>query len=263
MKHLFKLPLALTLLIVVLASCKKATFINPSEQEVQFVKTGGEKQITVSSDGNWEIENCPEWLQVEAKDSILVLKTGLNESGAPREANLELVGGEAKASITVKQADVCTRLIANAENVTFPKEGGTETVDIDTDGSDVKVEATEGVTAEYNNGKLTLTAPANGGLTINGTVNLTCDEQATTIIFTVEGSICSTCKGKGKVRCRKCGGDGTFLKSDMPSCFVYGCTKCGGSGCLFARGAMVYEEESPFRRGSGKTLCPTCGGKGH
>ena len=262
MKHLFKLPLALTLLIVVLASCKKATFINPSEQEVQFVKTGGEKQITVSSDGNWEIENCPEWLQVEAKDSILVLKTGLNESGAPREANLELVGGEAKASITVKQADVCTRLIANAENVTFPKEGGTETVDIDTDGSDVKVEATEGVTAEYNNGKLTLTAPANGGLTINGTVNLTCDEQATTIKFTVEGSICPTCKGKGRGRCKKCGGDGTFLKSDMPSCFVYGCTKCGGSGCWYARGAIAYEE-IPYRRGSGKTLCPTCGGKGH
>lgn len=262
MKHLFKLPLALTLLIVVLASCKKATFINPSEQEVQFVKTGGEKQITVSSDGNWEIENCPEWLQVEAKDSILVLKTGLNESGAPREANLELVGGEAKASITVKQADVCTRLIASAENVTFPKEGGTETVDIDTDGSDVKVEAKEGVTAEYNNGKLTLTAPANGGLTINGTVNLTCDEQATTIKFTVEGSICPTCKGKGKVRCKKCGGDGV-ITYEMPW-GGYGCTKCGGSGCLYAHDLTAYElEENPFRRGSGKTLCPTCGGKGH
>ena len=68
---------------------------------------------------------------------------------------------EAKASITVKQADVCTRLIASTEKVTIPKEGGTETIDIDTDGGDVKVEATEGVTADYNNGKLTLTAPAN------------------------------------------------------------------------------------------------------
>lgn len=269
MKHLFQWSFALILLTVVLGSCKKATFIYSSEQVVQFPKTGGEKQITVSSDGSWNIENCPEWLKVEVKDSILMLNIGLNESGAPREGTLELVGGEAKASITVKQADVCTRLIASTEKVTFPKEGGTETIIIDTDGGDVKVEAKEGVTAEYNNGKLTLTTPANGGGTINGTVNLTCDEQATTINFTVEGSICPTCNGTGKVKCSKCGGKGSYYSDYVKADF--GCKNCGGRGSiehymgpdLAWNGDDNFQISYGFRKGSGKMPCPTCGGLGH
>ena len=174
---------------------------------------------------------------------------------------VELVGGEAKASITVKQADVCTRLITSTEKVTFPKEGGTETVDIDTDGSDVKVEAKEGVTAEYSNGKLTLTAPANEGGTINGTVNLTCDEQAATINFTIEGSICPTCKGTGKVKCTKCGGKG-YIETAAPhpafpdemNYYMFGCDKCGG---------RLDIRDPNYKEGSGKMPCPTCGGSGH
>ena len=263
MKQLFQLSIALMLLTVVIGSCKKASFINPSEQEVQFPKAGGEKQIIVNSDGIWGIENGPEWLKFETKDSILMLKIGLNESGAPREGILELVGGEAKASITVKQADVCTRLIASTEKVAIPKEGGTETIDIDTDGSEVKVDATEGVTAEYNNGKLTLTASANEGGTIKGTVKLACDQQAATIKFTVEGSICSTCKGTGKVKCSKCGGRGSYDEhfDSPPFGFTHGCTKCGGAGEVAWAGAGA-ADRSTLRKGSGKMPCPTCGGSG-
>ena len=261
MKKSYLLFIVLMLLTVVLGSCKKTTFINPSEQELQFPKTGGEEQITVSSDGSWNIENCPEWLKVEAKDSTLMLKIGLNESGAPREVKLELVGGEAKASITVKQADVCTRLIASTEKVTFPKEGGTETINIDTDGGDVKAEATKGVSADYSNGQLTLTAPANEGGTINGTVNLTCDEQAATINFTIEGSICPTCKGTGKVKCTKCGGKG-YIETAAPhpafpdemNYYMFGCDKCGG---------RLDIRDPNYKEGSGKMPCPTCGGSGH
>ena len=264
MKKSYLLFIVLMLLTVVLGSCKKTTFINPSEQELQFPKTGGEEQITVSSDGSWNIENCPEWLKVEAKDSTLMLKIGLNDSGAPREGTLELVGGEAKASITVKQADVCTRLIPSTEKVTFPKEGGTETINIDTDGGDVKAEATKGVSADYSNGQLTLTAPANEGGTIKGTVNLTCDEQAATINFTVEGSLCPTCKGTGKVRCSKCGGRGSYDEEfPMPPFgYTYGCTKCGGAGGVAWAGQGAADRSS-LRKGSGKMPCPTCGGSGH
>ena len=240
--------------LMALCACNHATFITPSQQEVQFSKAGGEQQIAVCADGNWSVENCPEWLDAERADSMLVLKVEPNTTGAARECELQLVGGDGvKATVIVKQADVCTHIDATVDEVTIPKEGGTATIDIDTDGAHLDIRVSEGISAEFNNGTLSVTAPANEGGTKHESLTIFCDNIKTDINVTVEGSLCPTCNGTGKVKCSKCGGRGN-LGRDIED-YTIACTACGGWG----HGWQV----PGFREGSGRVKCPTCGGSGH
>lgn len=255
MKHFFRVTLTLALAAVALASCKNATFINPSESEVQFAKEGGDRQITVSSDGTWSVADCLEWINAEVNDSVLTLKAGQNDSGAPRECELKLVGGDVNAVIAVRQADHCTRLSVSSSEVSFGKEGGSKSVDVDTDGSDIKVEVKPegGVTAQYAAGKLEVTAPANDGGAKRGTITLTCDTLKAELTFAVEGNICPTCKGSGKVRCSKCGGKGYYTTSSGGAPERYGCSSCGGRGSDYYETMIdVRDWVGNMKRGSGQ-----------
>lgn len=255
MKQILRLTLVLTLVAIVFGSCKKATFITPSQQEVQFTKTGGEQQLVVSTDGSWSVENCPEWLNAERADSMLVLKVEPNTTGAPRECEIQLVGGDGvKATVVVKQADVCTHIDPTVNEVTIPKEGGTTTIDIDTDGAHLEIIVSEGISAEFNNGTLSVTAPANEGGTKHESLTISCDNIKTEVNVTVEGSICPTCNGTGKIRCPNCHGKGWY-----PTNVGGGgapCKRCGGFWCS---NDLVED----FEEGSGRIKCPDCGGTGH
>ena len=255
--------LFLLLALCAFCSCKKTTFINSAKGSLSYEIQGGQIVDTISSDGEWQVESCPEWLKVEKQDSILRCVAEENKSGAIREGKITLVGGEVKSEIAVTQASICTRLNAANTSLAFEKEGGTQTVDIDTDGGKINVEVQGNMEANYDKGKLTVTAPANDAGTSSGKITLSCDEQKAEIAVTLKGSICPTCNGTGKVRCNKCGGRGSYDEQfDMPPFGVtYGCPKCGGIGEESWAGAGA-AGRSAFRKGSGKMPCPTCGGKG-
>ena len=243
------------LALLVLTACGGATFINPDKNAVDFTINGGEGSVTISADGSWDISDCPEWVTTDVQDSTLVITTARNESGAVREGNIVLTGKDnVQAVIKVTQASKCTRINPETEKVEFEKEGGTQTVKIDTDGSP-QVEAPEGFTATYASGVLTINAPANEGGGKKGEIKLTGDDQSATIAVSQKGNICPKCNGTGKVRCTKCGGKGNIF-SEYWLC-IYGCSKCGGKGKSDKWG------DYNFRNGSGKMKCPTCGGSGH
>lgn len=102
-----------------------------------------------------------------------------------------------------------------------------------------------------------VTAPANQGGTIDGSLAISCDTVNTIVKVTIEGSICPRCNGTGKVKCTKCGGKGWYDRFMMTSSgAIYGCTNCGGYG----EEAMV--DDPPIHKGSGRMTCPDCGGKG-
>lgn len=267
MKKLFYYISVLGLLV--LTSCGGATIIKPDKDEVKFTIDGGEQNVNISADGNWDIRDCPEWVTTELQDSVLIIKTAKNETGAIREGNIVITGKEGvEAIIKVIQATKCTHITPDSDKVNFDKEGGTQTVKIDTDGIP-QVETPEGFTATYASGLLTITTPSNEENSKNGEIKLTCDDQIAIIAVSQEGNVCPKCNGSGKIKCSKCGGQGyyfiDFVKED------YGCKKCGGKGSrhllmgsdLGWNGNDGGYEDCGFRKGSGKMNCPTCGGTGH
>ena len=243
---------------VALCSCDKAKSIDVSEDKVVFSITGGEKSIDVTSDGNYDIEECPEWVTVEVGESALTIKVSENGTGAARDCVINLVGDNVSVPITITQADKCTHITVSETEVTIPKEGGRKELTIDTDGAKLVMESSEGVSAELNDAKLVINAPANAGGPINGTIVLACDTVITEVKVTLEGSICPKCNGTGKVKCTKCGGRGFYFGGDSP----IGCSGCGGSGYVGYPDLPNYPPMGG-RKGSGKMTCPDCGGTGH
>lgn len=260
-KILFILPV----IALLLCSCgKKATYLKTENDKVTFAKQGGDERVTVDCDGTFDIEGVPEWLKVEKENGeegvdkvVLVFSAGENTTGAKREATITLTGSDTEAQITVTQVDKCTYIKTSETEVTIPKEGGDVTLDVETDGGNLKAEATEGITAEYSGGKLKVSAPANEGGAIDGTVTLSCDNITTEVKVTVEGNICQTCNGTGKVKCSKCGGSGEIMYREAGD--LEGCSACGGSGSM----NVLRMHDYGFRKGSGRMTCPTCHGSGH
>lgn len=251
----------LMLALVMLGSCaKKATVITPQKTEVTFSILGGEIRVPVSTDGAIDVQNNPEWLDVEVTDTALVFKAKPNDSGAVRSADVRLVGDNVEVVMKVTQADKCTYISATPSEVTIPKEGGSETVKLDSDGGNISVVPGKGITATYENGVITVTAPANEGGTINSSLVISCDTVRTVVNVTVEGNICPNCGGSGKVTCSKCGGKG-YTQSGADQ---WGCTKCGGSG--YAHYGTIEPGWRDWigdtRKGSGKMTCPDCHGAG-
>ena len=247
--------------LLVLTSCGGATVINPDKNAVDFTIEGGQEVVIVSADGSWEINECPDWVTYQAQDSVLAIRVERNETGETRRASLLLLGkDDVEAIIQVTQASKCTRINPETDKVEFEKEGGTQTVKIDTDGSP-QVEAPEGFTATFAGGVLTINAPANEGGGKNGEIKLTGDDQSATIAVTQKGKVCPRCNGTGKVKCSKCGGRGVVEGVDeyMGSWYKEGCRKCGGRGFYALWGPS---DESDVHRGSGKMKCPQCGGSG-
>ena len=253
MKKLFNFLIVFALLT--LTSCGGATFVNPDKDSVDFPIEGGEQEVDISADGSWEIAECPDWVKTEVQDRILVITTERNETGAIREGEIVLKGkGDVESTIKVRQIAKCTHITPESSMVEFNKEGGTKTVNIDTDGN-IKAEAPEGFSVTYDKGVLTITAPANDEGGKSGEILLTGDEQRAVIQVTQEGNICPTCGGSGKVRCTRCGGSG--YTNDEFYETIYGCSRCGG------RGQSSRWEEYDYHQGSGRMDCPTCGGSGH
>ncbi len=259
MKKTLRLLLGMALLV--LCACGGATYINPSSDLINFPIEGGEESINIDADGSWEIASCPEWIKTEKLDDGLAIKVERNGTGKILEGDILLKGKEGvEVTISVTQATKCTHITASEESVELEKEGGTKTINIDTDGLP-QVEAPEGFTASYANGVLTVTAGANDGGKRCGDIKLTADEQSATIAVSQKGNICPRCNGTGKVKCTKCGGKGDYFSEAWMA--IFGCSKCGGKGRLEKPGS--YEEDwydYGFRRGSGKMTCPECGGSG-
>ena len=252
MKHIINAFLMAVCATALLCSCKQATIITPEKERVEFSIEGGEININVSSDGPWEVKECPDWITAEILDSILVIKASCNETNKVREGSIKLASDKAEATITVRQVTICTYINPEINEVEIDKEGGTVTVKIDTDGTPTILETPEGFSVSYDSGVLTITASANDGASRHESILLSASpEQASTPIYvTQKGSTCPTCGGKGKITCTKCGGRGYLSGGGEPG----PCLRCGGR-----YGEFTQDD----RNGSGRITCPDCGGAGN
>lgn len=249
-----------TLALGALAAMMTFTACGPKEfnlsspvSEITLAETAVTDSVVINgSDGTCQVAYAPAWVEATVTDSVVTIKAQPNTGADNRTDSLVVTCGASKISLPVVQGHKATKLeIPKGTKLSFPKEGGEETVEVDTDGS-VTVEAFEGVTANYADGKLAVKAtPNTGDSAINGTIKLTAGDFTQEIPVTVNGNICPTCKGTGKIKCSKCKGQGyIFVMTEG----AYGCTKCGGHGYGGMQGVGMTS-------GSGKQPCPKCKGK--
>ena len=251
MKKIFSIAAAALLFV----ACSPKEFnLSTKTQSLDLPETAVTDSLVVNgSDGNCELEYAPQWIQTEMHDSVVVYKVQPNSTGKARKDAIVVKCGNSTLSIPVRQYAKATKLeLPDAKDVTLPREGGSEELVVVCDGI-VKVEGFEGVEATYSNGKLTIKASKNEGNRFNGEVRLSAGDLEKTVKVTVDGKVCATCKGTGKVRCKVCGGSGETMRDPWS---INGCRTCGGKG--WADRVSDYN----YRRGSGKIPCPTCGGKG-
>ncbi|MCQ2289171.1 MAG: hypothetical protein MJZ74_08745 [Muribaculaceae bacterium] len=263
MKLIHFVAIIAILLGIMSTSCKKATYLKIEKDNISFTIKGGEDSVLVSCDADVIVKDSPEWTDVKLDNATLIVTVGDNDDKAKRDGVITLESGDLQATITVTQDFQATHLEVSELEVKMSKEGGTHEVAVDCDG-DVMVSAPGFVTATYANGKLHLECAANNEGTKKDSIMLTAGEFTASLAITLEGSICKTCKGTGKVTCSKCKGKGYWEEYSYDEVFesygAFGCTKCGGRGCWDNVEGDYY---SPFHKGSGKVTCPTCNGKGH
>ena len=149
--------------LLLLCACGGATYITPDNMSVNFPIDGGYDNVNIDADGSWEIISCPDWVIADKQENVLSLKTDRNETGKILQGYIVLKGKEGvEISIQVTQATKCTHITPSEETVEFDKEGGTKTVNIDTDGT-LQLTVPEGFTASFADGVLTVNAGVNDG----------------------------------------------------------------------------------------------------
>lgn len=246
--------MAFVVVAAAMTACGPKEFnLSSSTARVDIPDGGAVDSIVVNgSDGNCLIEFAPEWVEASVSDSVVSLKVGPNATGKERIDTLVIKCGKSTLSVPVSQYAKATKLeLPNGKVVKIPREGGTQELAVVSDGL-VKVEAFEPVKATWENGMLKVTAAKNEGHRIKGEVKLTAGELSEVVNVTVDGKECATCKGTGKVRCKKCGGRGYTEDYYI----IFGCESCGG------RGFSNRDGDYNYREGSGKQTCPSCKGKG-
>lgn len=250
----FRFFALLALVACLFCACqKKATYLSADEVKIEAPAAGAEGSIALHSDGSdYKLDRVPEWANVTLTDSTLTYKIAQNTTGSALDGDIVVLNGEQTLVISVIQGIPATVLNPKKNSVSFSYEGGTEEVEVETDGTFVKVEATDGFKASYADGKVTIeAAPGDGNNRVEGKVTLHADDLTAEIAATVRTKVCATCGGSGRVRCTKCGGEGFIDVVTGPYSIVgLGCGACGGDG-------------SPMTVGSGRMRCPTCGGAGH
>lgn len=237
----FNLVLLMMVLLLCVCSCKNATYLNLEKQEAAFSKAGGVDTVRVECDGGWDVEDCAEWISCECNDSTLFVTIDRNGTGESREDTIYVVAGDLKCAFAISQVGACSKIVPFDDSVAFTNAGGSQSIDIDTDGDKINVVAPEWVKCKYENGKLVITAKENVGKFMTGEIKLSCDAVTQVIFVSQQGAGCSTCGGTGLVQCPSCGGSGSVYVGYTSS----PCAQCSGGN---------------KQRGGGMIVCPDCEG---
>ena len=251
MKTKFFLILTIFMVAVVTTSCKKATFLKADKESINIPRLGSTEMITLSSDvEGFKVESAPEWAETSIEGNSLTVTVPENDANSMRKSTIIVTVRGLKLEIPIIQNYIATYLRVVPASANFNKNGGEQTLKVETDG-DVIIDTPSDIETTYENGSLKITVPANSGSKRNETITLTADNLTTTVAVKIEGSICQRCHGTGKITCPDCHGIGYI---DGPA--VGGvCQRCGGIPDPDALGTGD--------NGSGKITCPDCHGVGH
>lgn len=135
-----------------------------SENEVVIPYQGGQDVITVDGNGSWKadlIDGENGWCKIKKEKGKIYIVSDANESNTERSCVVSISMGGKTKKVTVKNEKAPEILIPSVENVTFPYNGETNTVEIHSN-TDWEIKDVPGwVVSSKEEGKITLTALAN------------------------------------------------------------------------------------------------------
>ena len=135
-----------------------------SNNEVVIPYQGGQDVITVDGNGSWKadlIDRENGWCKIKKEKGKIYIVSDANESNTERSCIVSISMGGKTKMVTVKNEKAPEILIPSVENVTFPYNGETNTVEIRSN-TDWEVKDVPGwVVSSKEEGKITLTALAN------------------------------------------------------------------------------------------------------
>lgn len=135
-----------------------------SENEVVIPYQGGQDVITVDGNGSWKANliDCENgWCKIKKEKGKIYIVSDANESNTERSCVVSISMGGKTKKVTVKNEKAPEILIPSVENVTFPYNGETNTIEIHSN-TDWEVKDVPGwVVSSKEEGKITLTALVN------------------------------------------------------------------------------------------------------
>lgn len=135
-----------------------------SDNEVVIPYQGGQDVITVDGNGSWKadlIDGGNGWCKIRKEKGKIYILGDANESNTERSCVVTISMGGKTKKVNVKNEKAPEMLIPSVENVTFPYNGETNTVEIRSN-IDWEVKDVPGwVVSSKEDGKITLTALAN------------------------------------------------------------------------------------------------------
>ena len=180
--------LAAIVALVVMAGCAKKVDVALSTSTLNIAAEGESVEVTLTSNGDWTIDACPEWLTVDPTsgngNATLTFTAPLNDTEATRSGEVHVSTKDNTASLTVTQEAVEKDfIVVSPELIESEAEGGTFTLTVSSNCDWRASISAEWISCEPTNG--------NG----NGTVSVTLlpiegdiEFRETNILFSGAGS---------------------------------------------------------------------------
>lgn len=238
----------IALVIVVIAfiglchyAMNAATYLRVEPNQLVASKGGGEIKVGIDYDGYfWTINHAPEWINIDEGENDFIIRADKNDTGEPRQGTITIQSGKQLAQVAIIQNGVATYIKGSNSSLRFPREGGKQTVELETDGCDLQGKATNFMKTSFNNNQtaIDIEVGANNSSYRTGEVVVYEDNVTYTIQVTQSGD-CPYCGGSGELTCSYCMGAGTIgfgmFANICPACGGAGkikCSSCNGTGEL-------------------------------
>lgn len=165
-----------------------ARYLNFDKTEVVLDWTGGEQEIWVSTDGNsWTIDDKETawWLSYQKWGNYLRISAYENDDKEERSTYVKINSGSIKGLgnkwdwlRVVQQGKRASFLNASKQMVSFPSQGGSESIQINTDGDAWRiVDGPNWVSQRVSGNSIVLKASQNNGKQREGTVYIQSDQD--------------------------------------------------------------------------------------
>lgn len=207
------------------------TYLTFNHESVIFPKGGSTVDVSIDYDGIlWDITYCPKWIETTEDDmeNTITLKCEPNTTGENREDHITVTSGKIVRQLPVGQYARATYIRPDTYKVDFGRSGGSATIDLESDGTDITATYPDYVTLTWNgNRSVRVSTAYNSGTTHDGSIVFTEDNQRVSVAIHQKGD-CPSCNGKGSRSCNMCGGSG-YTGFGM---YSYPCNACGTNGSI-------------------------------
>jgi hypothetical protein len=205
-----------------------ATYLRVEPSMLVADKSGGEINVNIDYDGYvWTINHFPDWVEIEEYEQSFSVKAANNMSGRNREGSITVQSGDFLAQVVIQQRGQATFIKPSQYSIHFDEDGGTETITIETDGCNSKVDFPDFLLVTSCDNNIRIKALRNSSEYRSGYVTIK-EDNITTRIHITQGGLCNNCHATGSITCAQCAGLGGWGYG----MFYSQCWMCGGNGTL-------------------------------